>query len=80
MYTVYVLLSESGKLYIGQTNDIKRRLIEHNSGVSTYTKRAKQWTLVHQELFDTRSEAMQRELELKTGKGRDFIKHLIQNP
>jgi putative endonuclease len=75
MYTVYVLYSQKyDKIYIGQTEDIERRLIEHNNGLlSTYTKRYQPWEVIYAEEFETRSEAMRREKQLKTSRGRAFI-------
>lgn len=77
-YIVYVIQSSSGKLYIGHTNNLERRLFEHTNGLSTYTKRVPgSWQLVYQEHFVTRGQAMKREKDLKTGKGRDFLKSVI---
>ncbi|MFN8009053.1 MAG: GIY-YIG nuclease family protein [Terriglobia bacterium] len=78
MYYVYVIRSDSGVVYIGQTEDIERRLAEHNSGKSLYTKRSKQWELIYQEECFTRSEAMKRERQLKSGRGREFIQSQIR--
>ncbi len=80
MYSVYVILSESGILYVGQTDNLSRRLEEHNAGVSFYTRRSKSWKLVYKEEYATRSEAMKREKVLKSGKGRDFLKRLVSGP
>jgi putative endonuclease len=74
MFYVYVLKSNKGKLYIGHTNNIERRLIEHNSGLSPYTKGRGPWELVYKETFNSRGEAMKREKFLKSGKGRGFLK------
>ena len=43
MYIVYVIKSIEGLTYIGQTNDINRRLKEHNKGLSRWTKRGADW-------------------------------------
>jgi len=77
-FTVYVLRSEStGRRYVGQTNNLSRRLSEHNSiehNRHKFTSRnAGPWTLVHEERYDTRSEAMIRERWLKTGRGRAWL-------
>lgn len=46
MYYVYFLKSlKRGKPYIGYTNDLKRRLEEHNEGQSTYTNKYKPWRI-----------------------------------
>ena len=80
MYYVYVLYSPKiDRLYIGQTKDLDRRIMEHSEGESFYTKRADDWKLVHTEEFVTRSEAMRREKILKSHKGRDFIREKLLN-
>jgi putative endonuclease len=77
-FTVYVLKSlTTGKLYIGQTQDLETRVSSHNNGLSPYTKNRGPWALVYKEEFSTRSEAMVRERFLKTGKGREFLKRQI---
>lgn len=63
------------KKYTGHTDNLERRLEEHNSGaLGRFTKGKGPWRLIHKEIYATRSEAMQREKELKTGKGRDFLR------
>ncbi len=79
MFFVYVIYSDTiGRKYIGQTEDLERRINEHNNGLlGVYTKNKGPWRLVYFEQYQTRSEAMKREKELKTGKGRDFLKTTI---
>lgn len=77
-FVVYVLRSEStNKRYIGQTEDLSRRLAEHNDpghNVRKYTSRNPgPWELVHEEHFETRSEAMRHERWLKSGQGREWL-------
>ena len=75
MHYVYVLSSINfKKSYVGCTDHIERRLTEHNSGKMTYTKRYKPWKLIYTEEFATLAEARKRELYLKTGAGRRFLK------
>ena len=67
MFYVYVIYSNKlGKYYIGQTNDLKRRIAEHIAGKSTYTSRANDWVMVYYEAFRSRSLAMRREKRLKS--------------
>ncbi len=74
-YTVYVLRSEhNGWFYIGMTNDVDRRLREHNGGHNRSTKGKGPFVLVHAESFATRAEARSREKKLKTGAGREWLK------
>ena len=74
MFYVYVLKNTKPSLYIGHTNDLERRVIEHNSGRSPYTKNRGPWNLIYSESLVSRSEAMRREKFLKSGKGREFLK------
>jgi predicted GIY-YIG superfamily endonuclease len=69
MFTVYILRTSSNTLYVGQTNNLEKRLKEHKSKTSKsakYTRYFKSFKLVHSEPFETRSEAMKREAYLKT--------------
>ncbi len=78
MYFTYVLYSISAdRLYVGQTNELAFRLWKHNSSQVRSTKAYAPWTLVHREVFPTRSEAMRRERELKSHQERDYIRQEI---
>jgi len=79
IFTVYVLYNpEYRKTYVGQTSSLEHRLIQHRNGLSTWTARFPgEWTLIHQESFDTRPDAMKRERQLKSGGGRRFIQTLV---
>jgi putative endonuclease len=79
MFTVYVLFSkEYNKIYIGYTSNIDARLFSHNSDKNTgYTKRFQPWEIIYSEKFESKSEAMQREKELKSSRGRVFIRNYI---
>ena len=80
-FFVYVLINPEQKTYVGQTSDLDHRLSQHNDPncrLTLHTKRHKgPWTLIHYEQFSTRAEAMRRERELKTGKGRDWIRQIL---
>ena len=66
------------KIYIGFTSDMDKRLISHNHPKNNgWTGRYKPWVLIHQEDFILKSEAMKREKELKSFRGREFIKEQI---
>lgn len=66
MFYVYVLKSmKDQKLYIGQTNDLKRRFEEHNNGLSTSTKHRRPFKLVYYEAYLARKDAVIREMKLK---------------
>ncbi|MDP2855986.1 MAG: GIY-YIG nuclease family protein [bacterium] len=77
MFYVYVLRSlKNNRNYIGTTNNLKRRLQEHNSGRSKYTSLTRPFKLIYFEAFNTRASAVQRELFLKSGKGREWLKNV----
>jgi len=66
MYYVYVLKSEQdSSIYIGYTNDLKRRLVEHNAGENTSTKHKSPYELVYYESYKSRADARYRESNLK---------------
>ena len=61
MFTVHVLKSSEGKIYTGHTDNLPRRLSEHNSGLCKTTKSGTDWQTIYTEQFPTRGEAMKRE-------------------
>lgn len=75
MYTVYALYSPSHqKIYIGYTSNLEQRLLSHNSlGKKGWTIKFRPWELAYTDEFDTKKEAMRREKQLKSAKGREFI-------
>ena len=78
MFTVYVLQSQTtGRMYIGQTSNLQRRLFEHLSGLSRYSRGRGPWNLILTEKYPTRAVAMAREKALKTGRGREYLKNII---
>lgn len=79
MYTVYVLYSRAfDKCYVGYTSDLSSRLLSHNElGTSNWTKRYRPWEVIYSEEYSTKKAAMQREKELKSGIGREFIRKNI---
>jgi putative endonuclease len=80
MYTVYVLKSTViKKSYVGITNDLERRLREHNEGKSYFTKRYLPWIVVYKEQVQDREEARKREKYLKSAAGRRFLKKEVFN-
>lgn len=66
-YFVYILRTSSNTLYIGQTNDIQKRIYEHKNKKKSakYMKYFSSFELVYQEEYKTRLEAMKREWQLK---------------
>lgn len=80
MYYVYILFSKKdARLYIGYTNDLKRRLHEHKSGKNIATRNRLPLLLIHYEAYSTWSDAKRREKYLKGGKGRSEFKIQLQD-
>lgn len=78
MYIVYILKSKTyNHYYTGQTENIERRLLEHNSGNIYWTSRYKPWELIYTEKYNTRNDAIKREKYLKSHAGRIWIKNII---
>ncbi len=73
VFYVYVLLLKNGKRYTGQTNNLERRLSEHQNGRSPYTRMFKMDKLLYSQQFPTRSEAVMYERYLKTTAGRKWL-------
>jgi putative endonuclease len=74
---VYVLGTRSKTrplTYVGWTNDVARRLKQHNAGKGARTTRGRVWVLLHSEWFSTKRAAMSREWHLK--RDRKFRKQL----
>ena len=66
-YYVYILKSQrDGTYYIGYTEDLNRRMEEHNSEGNSYTNRKAPWDLVYFEGYTTKRSALAREKKLKT--------------
>jgi putative endonuclease len=75
MFYVYVLRSlKNQRLYIGCTNNLERRVFEHNAGLSTYTRTTRPFVLLYHEVFDDLKAARRREKTLKGGQGREWLK------
>jgi putative endonuclease len=80
MFYIYILYSEKTDVYyIGQTNDLERRLNEHNSSIDTkFTNRHYPWKLQASfEIGEDRSLAIKVEHHIKKQKSKKYIKDLI---
>ena len=76
---LYILQSlKDHKYYIGETTDVDRRLIFHNSGRQRSTRHRIPFKLVLTETFETRKEALKREKQIKSWKGGEALKRLIE--
>ena len=68
MYFVYILRTSGNTLYIGQTNNLERRLEEHKNNrkkSAKYIRYFDSFELIYSEIFSSRAESMQREFQLK---------------
>ena len=66
MVYVYVLYSSSlGKFYVGSTDNIERRIDQHNSGRSNFSSKGIPWKLITRIECKNRSEAMGLEIQIK---------------
>jgi len=83
-YILYILKSASTRqFYIGHTDNLERRIAEHNDPSyegTQYTKRHRgPWKCVYTEKYETRSLAMIRQKQIKDKKSRKYIEYLIAN-
>jgi len=80
MFYVYVLYSKTYvKIYIGSTSDLNTRFLSHNKlAKKGYTVRYRPWAILYTEQYQTKTEALRREKQLKSAKGREFIWQLIE--
>ncbi len=79
MFYTYVLRSKyNSELYIGYTDDLKRRFIEHNQGLNLSTKRYKPWIIIYYECCLDKDDAKRREKYFKTNQGRRLLKRRLK--
>ena len=74
MYYVYIIrsLSYSDQIYVGCTQDLKKRLSNHNCGTTEHTKKYRPWELVMYLAFSNKHKAVEFEKYLKSHSGRAF--------
>jgi len=78
MYYVYVISNKTRKyIYVGITNNLSRRIAEHNSGYNKTTRTYRPFKLILSEEFTKRTTAREREKYLKSGIGKEFLKRLV---
>ncbi|MCL5407017.1 MAG: GIY-YIG nuclease family protein [Patescibacteria group bacterium] len=79
MLYVYVLQSlKNNSLYIGYTNNIKRRILEHNRQENLSTKAYAPWKLIFFEGYLEEKDAQRREKYLKTNQGSRLLKRMLK--
>ena len=78
-FYIYIIQSEkNGKYYTGSSQDPIERLQQHNWSRTPSTKTGIPWNLVYTEEFNTRSDAIKREYDIKKKKSRKYIEYLIR--
>ena len=78
MFYTYVLRSKKdNKLYIGHSDDLKKRIVKHNKGLVLSTKYRRPLELVYYKACLNEDNAIRREKYFKTGFGRKFLKDRI---
>ena len=70
IYYVYMLKSKSVKpiTYVGYTNNLKKRIILHNSGKGAKFTKGRKWVLIYKEKFKSKKEAISREYYIKNNR------------
>jgi putative endonuclease len=79
-FVVYILYSKKfNKNYTGFTSNLIERFKSHNVlAIKGHTIKFRPWEVIYVEFFISKAEAMKREKLLKTGKGRELIKKIIE--
>lgn len=76
---VYLLLStKTGEWYIGSTKDLQKRILSHNTGKNLSTKHAVPWKVIYCEIGLNKNDARAREIYLKSGMGRRYLKNRLK--
>ncbi len=79
MNYTYVLRSKhDNKLYVGYTNDLRKRLNEHNDGKVRSTKGRTPFEIIYYEVCINKHDALARERYLKTGMGKRYLKNRLK--
>ena len=79
-FHIYVLYSEAyDEIYVGYTADLAARILSHNQlAKKGYTTKFRPWRLFYTESFESKESALRREKELKSARGRKFVRDLIE--
>ena len=76
--TFYILQSgKSGRFYVGSSDDLNRRILEHNSGQTKSTKPGQPWKIVFSYNFDNSNDGLTAERRVKALKSRNIIEKVI---
>ena len=78
MYYVYILLNDAKtRTYTGVTDDVNKRLADHNDGRVKSSQSYRPYKVIHTESFETLSEARQKEKFYKSTTGRRRLKDIL---
>lgn len=73
-HTTYILISKiANKTYVGHTDNLNRRLLEHNKGKGVFSRRYATWKVLYKETFSTEVESIKREKYFKSAAGRRWM-------
>jgi putative endonuclease len=79
MFYTYVIRSKKNALwYTGYTNNLRKRLWQHNNGKSSYTKGRGPFDLIYYEACRDEIDGRSRELYLKSGMGKRYLKNRLK--
>jgi putative endonuclease len=79
MYYTYILRNmKNGQWYTGYTNDLRKRVAEHGSGKSKYTKHRGPYELIYYEACRNEDDAFAREKYLKSTVGKRYVRNRIK--
>ncbi len=79
-YYVYILKSlKKDFLYVGLTENLKRRFKEHNNQEELSTKHFAPFDIIHYEAYKNKKDAEKRERYLKTTKGKTVLRYMLKN-
>jgi putative endonuclease len=80
MFYIYAIESQlDRRIYVGLTENIEKRLEQHNKGKTKSTKAYCPWVIKYFETASTRLDARKKEKYLKSGVGKEFLKGLIRS-
>ena len=78
MFYVYAIKSlKDGRIYVGLTSNISKRIKQHNNGSTISTKPFCPWQLIYSKELSDRIAARKREKYFKSGVGKEFVKQLV---
>ncbi len=77
-YTYVIENSKGNRWYAGSTSNLRKRLMQHNSKQSTWTKTGVPWALIYYEACLDEEDAKSREKYLKSGVGKRYLKNRMR--